>query len=433
MTTSGLNLTPGDLAYWKRQLEREAQMRRYGNNIQSQVPAHIRQALEQQAAPQSARDYPWPGQYPTRKQELPKDITGLPNWSEDDIRQLDPQIRQELFGSWQTDLIPATIRLSKIFKREEEDKQIQAQLAQARLAGYTVMGDVQNHQMSITGIDPDSNTPIALDRNNTVPERNWSNSNYEEGDYLSLAEKFEMFKDLFDEEIESAYLEYNTDGTVETEFTVSDGNAKIDVNLNYYPLNTKSYAGMYRMVLKRMIINYSYNPQGTMPEIQTDIENLAANKPPLHYAKTVIDRHLKSLAQEKLDDVEFHEFVHANQGILGAFFTSIRRYGNRRVEVEAAVLQILKPLLDKVNTAKTPVELEQVLQNDTYWSEDQNTFVEKVSEALQRNYPNIHYNGDSIKRVAERVHSEVLNKREKLLEEQAIQTTRSHVEEEDLP
>lgn len=141
--TSTTRYTPGDLQNYKRRLEQEARLRAQGINAPSFVPQEVRQILESEDTNPIIKGQ-WPGKYPTRVEELPGHTADLPNWEVEDINQLNDTVRNELFGSWQTSLIPATIKISKILRREEQEKQRQAQIEQARKAGYTVMSEPQS-------------------------------------------------------------------------------------------------------------------------------------------------------------------------------------------------------------------------------------------------------------------------------------------------
>lgn len=55
----------------------------------------------------------WPGKYPTHVDELPDSLADLPDWTDEDIRQLDKSIYTELFGSRHSSLAPAIIQLEK--------------------------------------------------------------------------------------------------------------------------------------------------------------------------------------------------------------------------------------------------------------------------------------------------------------------------------
>lgn len=66
----------------------------------------------------------WPGKYPTLVEELPDSIADLPNWNEDDFRQLSPKILDAIFGSHATQisLLPTLLQIEKAEARKKEDQ-----------------------------------------------------------------------------------------------------------------------------------------------------------------------------------------------------------------------------------------------------------------------------------------------------------------------
>lgn len=412
--------TPGDLQTFKRRLAQEAELRRQGLNVHSTVPPEVRQILESESADPIIKGE-WPGKYPTRIEELPDSVADLPNWEERDIRQLDRDVRNEMFGSWQTSLIPATIKITKILRREEQEKERQAQIEQARQAGYTVMSEPQpevmpaapipavNQQITFaTAQDPNASSSSGLLERLLLAAKN-AVQGVPNSRYLDWGRTFAEFKTQMDQNIQASEIDYLSNIEATIDFTIGDRNS-LDIRIEFVKYRDGTRA-QYESD-EALITIYQKVPDDMIDTMADRNEGQLTPKEAQSF-----DQYLKNLAIHDMNSEKFHEFIHTNQAEFSAKLNELlfRKYGNQGDEIEAIIGDAAYDLIESVVEANSFIEILKVLTESNLWDEDSGLFTENLMERIEeKGFPEGFYDETRLREYSIALHSEITRKRDVL-------------------